>query len=147
MIHQLWHPSLFSCLYSCNSLNLGSVTHAGEKPGVSCGLLGLCEGTTFITLHHTTPFPVLGSTNNLKMANGFLKFILNIKRLLKILGTISQGIGRFRVHLCFYVVIMANPNCITCSDLWRSVSPYNIGEFIGKVLKETTNLTMGYAHI
>ena len=51
------------------------------------------------------------------MANGFLKFILNVKRLLKILETISQGIGRFRVHLCFYVVIMANPSCITRSDL------------------------------
>lgn len=39
---------------------------------------------------------------------------------------------------------MANPHILIFED---SVSPYNIGEFIEKVLKETTNLTMGYAHI
>lgn len=97
-------------------------------------------------LHYTISihFQPLGSANNLKMANGFLKFILNVKRLLKILETISQGIGRFRIPLCFYRIIMANPHILIFED---SVSPYNIGEFIEKVLKETTNLTMGYAHI
>ena len=42
------------------SLNLGSITDAGGKPGVSCGLLGLCEGTAFVTLHHINPFPAIG---------------------------------------------------------------------------------------
>lgn len=88
-----------------------------ESLGYHVGCLGSVR--VLHLLHYTISihFQPLGSTNDLKMANAFLKFILNVKRLLKILETISQGIGRFRVPLCFYIVIVANPNCITCSDL------------------------------